>query len=530
MVTSASAEKEPFPGIDANWRLYRSPNFELYSHESDKESRALLWDLEILRADFSRRSGLIKRAKLDVTIFWFSSSREFKAYKGEKHKKSRSLRGYYLANPDRAVIVLSPSNSRGEARRIIYHEYIHHLFAEADFDPAFWYSEGMAELLAGIQIEDGKLEVGHPHSGRIAALRRENLLSLETLFSTTGNTYTANTELHTGLVYAQSWALLHYWIFGNSEIDRENMMRFVDIAGKSYPPVSPSVVYEHFEDCFGKTYVDMLQELKRYVDRGKYTYFTFPLPEVPGKEIYEMNPVSKDEIRIRLAELSYRIDRSSTGRNYLAHSTQWNSADTRPAEVLGAVAVMDGDTKTAIQYWEEAVASGSKNQAVIRELANIYRDKWFSEFDYYLSLPEETTTQFRDLLYKAIDYNPDHSASYETLAWVEASALRPSNLNLNLVQSKFNSLKKRARTLVALSMVRARTGKREEALKILRAMRQLDTDQWALQAAEVISATLEDRPVQTVSTDDRAQEAHKVATGLIRSPVRIPSVPLPEDL
>jgi hypothetical protein len=38
----SAAMTEPFPGVDAKWRYYQSPNFELYSRNSDSESRDLL--------------------------------------------------------------------------------------------------------------------------------------------------------------------------------------------------------------------------------------------------------------------------------------------------------------------------------------------------------------------------------------------------------------------------------------------------------------------------------------------------------
>ncbi len=223
-------------------------------------SRALLRNLELLRAEFVDRYRIPERKRLEITVYAFGTDREFRAYRPESMGKHSRIDGFYHEDPDRAVILLAPSEGRDEARRLIFHEYVHHLFAAAEQDPPTWYNEGMAELLAGIRVENDHLEIGHPVPGRLFALQREKLLSLETLFAVGRNSPIYRSNDHTGLFYAESWALLHYWYFGNSKLSRDAIDRFVQVASSS-DHIDGVRLHAWFRECFGMEYTHMLRGL-----------------------------------------------------------------------------------------------------------------------------------------------------------------------------------------------------------------------------------------------------------------------------
>jgi hypothetical protein len=277
-------------------------------------------------------------------------------------------------------------------------------------------------------------------------------------------------------------------------------------------------------------YVDMSKRLERYVRTGTYTYGTQNVPAIEPASTYAIAAVPEDEMRLRLAELAYRVNRSPVGRSVLSLATLRPLADPRPYELLGAVAALEGDATTAADSWEQAVAAGSTNVAILRELALIECRTWFREFDYNLHLPADATARLRTRLLRSIEHEPQQTAAYEMLAWVEAFAEDRSIANVNLVQKQFRTLPKKARTLVGLAMVRVRVGAPAEALKMLQSLEKLDPDLWTAQAAEVISATLEDRPVQKLSDPRGGTAVNSEAGSVIKSSRRLPSVPLPDDL
>jgi len=491
----AAPAKEALAGVDDKWRFYQSPNFELFSRTSDAESRELLHNLELLRAVFAERFKLVERTKLEVTVYSFRTMEDFHAYSPEAYRKSDFFKGFYLARPDRAVIVVAPVEEWATAQRLIFHEYVHHLFRSAGETPPVWFNEGMADLLATIRVEGDELEIGRPHEGRLSTLRNGTLLPLETLFSVDQQSPIYRTGEHTGLFYAESWALLHYWYFGQSDLPRDRIERFLRLA-RDRKTATPQALRPLFTECFGIDYPEMQRRLERYVETGSYRFVRQPVPKLDDAKSYAMRAVPRDELRLRLAELALRVNRSALGKLTLLDAVQKNPADPRPFEALGTDAMADRDESTARERWEQALDAGSRNAAIYRELGLIESRGWFRQFDYYFQLPPDAATRLRTRLLRSIEDSPNQIAGYEMLAWVEAFAPEPSVGNVKLVLAHFAALTEQRRTLVALAMVCVRSKENGSAKELLDKLDTMEPDPWTAHAAEVVRAKLEGRPVR----------------------------------
>lgn len=523
----AQAGRTALTAVDDRWRHYKSPNFESYSHTDDTSSRELLRNLEILRALFIGRFKTVERTRLDVTVYSFSNAEDFRAYADEATRKNDHVKGYYQAGPVRAIISLSPMETEDGAQRVIFHEYIHHLFRLTEADPSLWFNEGTAELLAGIRIEGDRLEIGHPPgAGGILALREAKLLPLETLFSVDHDSPIYRGKEHAGVFYAESWALLHYWNFGQSKIPKAAVDRFLRVAQNE--KLSKLVnLRTLFRECFAMDYPDMVKQLEKYVDSGTYKYGKEPLPAIPPVSSYEMRVVSRDEITVRLAELAVRSDPTGVGKVALLDAASRSPADSRALEALGTVALYSGEPELAMERWEAAVAAGSQNPAVVRELSLMESRQWMEEFNHDFRLPPERAERLRTRLKKSIAYEPLQSAAYEMLAWVEAYSSPFVAENINLVQKNFNKLKHRDRTLVALAFMRVRANLPAQAKEMLTGLDTLECDLWSLQAAENIRARIDGRLPQQVASraGDSGTMVDMAESG--GRMLRVPSVKLP---
>lgn len=511
-------------GVDDKWRYYRSPNFELYSRNSESESRELLHNLELLRAVCLERFKFTERARLDITVYYFRTVEDFRAYGAEFYGKSNFFKGYYFSRPDRAVISLAPSETAEGAQRMIFHEYVHHLFRTAEENPPVWFNEGLAEFLAGMRVDGDSIEIGHPHAGRLRALRAEKLMPLGTLFGVTHQSPILRSSDHTGLFYAQSWGLLHYWYCGDGKFPPNAVERFLRVADdrKSADAADLRAV---FNDCFGFDYPEMERRLDRYVGGGTYRYSRRAAPKIDKMSTYEMRLVPREEIRVRLAELALRVNRAPLAKLQLLEAIDKNPADPRPFEVLGVEALMERDENGARDRWEQAVAAGTRNVAIYRELGLIESRTWFHQFDYNFRLPAETTERLRSRLQRSIEYAPQQSAAYEMLAWVEAFAEQPSIRNVNLVQGYFGALQKKQRTLLALAFVRVRVDKPDEARALLDQLDKMEPDAWTARGAEIVRAKLEGRPARrppgATTTPGKPRQFVPAA------PLKVPSMDLP---
>jgi len=505
---AVGASRDRFPGESAKWRRYQSPNFELFSANRDSESRELLHDLELLRALFYQTFKLKERQPQEVTIYFFSEDKAFKAYCQPQQRQS--LAGYYLYRPDRAVIAISPAWSDESQRYVIFHEYIHHLNRALASDPPLWYNEGVAELFSTIEVEKNHAMLGKPLPWHISSLRRETLLPLEKLFAVDWTSPIYNNGKHSGQFYAESWALLHFWHFGNTKLDRRKFELFTLYLMNEPDGAVPSQRRQVFKDLLGFDFPEMEKLLADYVSGGSFSFYEAPLPKIFDSKSYEWRAVDHDEIRDRLAELSLRVNRSSDARLVMLQATEKSPVTPRVWEVLGTDAGADGDYDVAEERWQKALDAGSHNPAIFHEIGQIEARRWFARFDYYFRLPPPRAEQLRTLLKRSIECAPDQFAAYETLAWVEASVAKPNLANVNLVQEHFKSLRDKSRTLVALALVRVHLDDQTGATTLLDQLALLKSDNWVENAAEIVRAQLEGRAPRKINRPETPEPSQTI--------------------
>jgi Tfp pilus assembly protein PilF len=507
------AETEQFPGTNDGWRHFQSPHFDLYSEDRGWDSRGFLHKLELLRASFLDSFQLIERRPLEVTLYYFGSERDFRAYKPEELGFMPG--GFYHADSDHAVIVLAPRDDEHGAQRVIFHEYVHHLFWVAEEYPPAWFNEGMAEMFSTIDEESGRLVFGRMIPDRIRLLQQEEMLPLETLFAVDHKSPVFTTGTHgVGVFYAESWALMHYLYLGVSKLPEDRLNLFLKALQSPAAVSDPDSLRKSCRQLLGMDYPELLAQLQRYVQSGIYREGMLPLPKIADGSAYAMRLVPRDEIRERLAELSLRINRAPVARRALVDMLEKNPDDVHLHEVLGMNALRDSDEAVAREHWEKAVTLGSDNPAIYHELAQM-ESGWFRQFDYYFRLPAERAQWLRRLLRRSIEYAPNQTAAYEMLAWVEATASEISAANVNLVQSHFNTLHDKPRTLLALALIRLHAGDKDLAAALLEQLDRMNPDASIARAAEIVSAKMEGRAVrklpETLSAD--------------KSPLSLPPVP-----
>ncbi|HET7538202.1 MAG TPA: hypothetical protein VFJ90_17200, partial [Candidatus Didemnitutus sp.] len=254
------------------------------------------------------------------------------------------------------------------------------------------------------------------------------------------------------------------------------------------------------------------------VRSGRYQGRQMPPPQIPPPESYARRPVSRDEIRERLAELALRVNRSPQGKLAMLHAVDNGTDRVRALEVLGMNAMVEEDEIGTRERWEQALAAGSKNPAIYHELGTIETRRWFRSFDYYFRLPPARADYLRSLLQRSIEYAPKQSSAYEMLAWVEAAAPEPSVANVNLVQEHFNSLKDKPRTLLALVMVRIRINDLATARSLLDSLEKMPLDEknaaTMTHAIKFVRARLDSRPldesIETPATETAGKPGLKI--------------------
>lgn len=456
-------------------------------------SRDLLYRLELLHRVFLSANGLGERDPVPVTVYLFDRRKDFDAYKPDSVAKS-AVRGLYLSRPDRATIMVVSGEQFEETRRVIFHEYIHHLLRVTGATPPLWLNEGMAEVFSTIEVKGDKLIFGRPIPGHVYQLQTSTLIPLASLFMSGAAGIYGSGDSHAGLFYAQSWALLHYWYFGRTKTSKDRIDQFIAVCMQQGRQIEAAELQVLFREATGGDYAQMQDRLESYVRTGKYQARTMPLPSgVPERGSFAARSVPSDELRERLAELALRVRSDPHARLVLLEAIRGPRA-ARALETLGTHALVEQNENVAMQRWREAVAAGSSNPAVYHQIGIRESRRWFRSFDFYFRLPPETAEELRTLLRRSIEFAPRQSAAYELLAWVEASAPNPDPVAVNLVQRKFDALEEKAHTLVALALSRVRLGDRKGGLELLDAAERLDPSEHTRHAIGICRRVLEGKP------------------------------------
>ncbi len=483
------------PGADDKWRHLQSPNFEVYSRNSEGDSRQLLYNLELVHAIFFETFGFTPVRTMPVTVYFFSRDRHFEFYNPAGYEKVRNIAAFYHPELDRGVMTVAPLPSYEAAQQLAFGSYTYHLLRLMDEAAPVWFSQGVAGVFQNLELLSKEFELGRSDANRVGRLQQARFIPVEAMFAADHQTRVFRENQNNHLFRDESWALVHYLYFGRHELPRDKLSAFVRHVLEHSQRFDAETTRRVFEELLGISYAELNKRLGDYLRKGRYVYTRHALPKVAAAGTYALRRVPKDEINLRLAELALRVNRAPQGRLLLLQGVDRLPEDVRLYETLGADAAKDGDWHLAAEWWGKALAHGSENPAALHELAMHEGRQRFSTVDLYYRLPAEATEHLRTLLHKSIAASPRQAQAYELLAWVEATAQTPSIRNVNLVQAHFNLLKQPQRTLLALAMVRLRLGMTEDAAKLLNAIENAGADAETRYALEIIRAHLEGRPV-----------------------------------
>ncbi|MBL9215454.1 MAG: hypothetical protein JNG83_08270 [Opitutaceae bacterium] len=490
MAAARAAEPEAFIGTSDRWRHLVSPHFEVYSQESEREARRQLYHLEVLHAVFFDMLKFVEPRRTPMTVYGFNQEKAFAAYIPRQFGRDR-VSGFFFAGPDRDVIVTGPAFSDRASREMIFHEFVHRMVRATGKSLPPWYNEGLAELFATVQVDrkTNSVELGRLSPNRVRVAATQKFLPMEQLFAIGYDSPLYVESKHAGIFYAQSWATLHYWLFGQSKLPPDAAGRFLErVSGRGAP--QGAQLREEFKAIFGIDYPEMQRRIESYLSGGRYLLKRQNLPDIPTEDTYEARPVPVDEIRIRLAELALRVNRTAEARAFLKKAVRQaarkGGPDARLLEALGGDALMGKDEAWAMVWWLEAVEEGSMNPAVVRYVSQAEACGELRSFNLGFRLSEEAAERLRMLLTRSLALEPEQSAGYEQLAMVEAAAPRPLLRNLVLVQQNFSRIGDLHATGLMFALACHRLGRTEEALGMLDELaRHPQTEQAASRLAEV---------------------------------------------
>src|SRR5262249_22459867 len=127
-----------------------------------------------------------------------------------QNKGATKLAGLYRQASDKnfALIRTDVQGTGSNPYHVVYHEYAHGLFRLNYRGLPLWLDEGLAESGGNSSIDNRGARTGMADARQIRLLRQYPLLPISTLVSIDASSPLYNTQDHSGIFYAESWALV----------------------------------------------------------------------------------------------------------------------------------------------------------------------------------------------------------------------------------------------------------------------------------------------------------------------------------
>src|SRR5690606_5598922 len=196
----------------------------------------------------------------------------------------------FFANHGTWSVIGIPAKGKEEMRSTVYHEAVHWFLSADPTERPVWFEEGLAETFSTFEIKGKKGRLGLPAQENVDYLQYVGVRPLEEVIAATRD------EAHTRVgYYPQAWAFVHYLLFGSNGELRSKLTEFLRLQ-------RGTDVDTAFTTAFGVPYRGLTNDLRAYVERGRYFVAEVEVPDRGAEMSVSAAPAASVEFALaRLA-------------------------------------------------------------------------------------------------------------------------------------------------------------------------------------------------------------------------------------
>ena len=253
LATPALASEKP-------WTEARSAHFRVITNGSNGDARKVLREFEQMRWVFaSRIPGARLEAGAPLTVFATRDEETAKTLDpGMWRRMGESLAGAYHAGREKQYALVRLDTWGGDgAKQVVYHEYTHSILRLNSHYLPLWLNEGLAEFYGYTRFEEHRIYLGAP-TERYRTLRNRTPMPVQALISMT------RMPSDEQMFYTQSWALVHFLIYGPGMENGQRMDKFFGMLQQAIPQEKA------FEQVFGD-FKSVNKGLASYMQQPTFT-------------------------------------------------------------------------------------------------------------------------------------------------------------------------------------------------------------------------------------------------------------------
>lgn len=463
------------------WINLATKNFNIISNADEDATRKIALKLEQFHYSFSKIFQLPLERAIKTTVMVFKTESSFNPYKPLYNGRPANVAGYFQGGEDENLIVMDITANKERPLSVVYHEYTHLLTSNTPRDWPLWLKEGLAELYSSFDIYNGMVLLGVPIPRHVSLLRRKSLIPLADLVSVRRGSPLYNERDRQGIFYAESWALCHYMMIGDSNAREARMVEYTALINQGVASD------EAFARAFKSSTTEIEKLLKRYVSSNDYTGNVYKLPGIEGERDISANPISEAEVQYYLGNLLARTNRIDEAEVLLKKAIEMDPQLAGPYEGLGFVAVRRHLFDEALERFKQATQRGSKNH-----LAHYYYAEMLLR-QVIGNVKPALAKQIGDELRAAIRLMPGFAFAHYALA--NLAVMTDENLKegLDAATTAVKLEPQNKRFAFALAQLQAKTHDYAEAKKTLEPLLSPDVDPKLVESARAEMKTIEDR-------------------------------------
>lgn len=398
------------------WISLRTKNFNLVSNGDEGETRQLALKLEQFRAIISRLTSTSLIAPVPITVVVFKSDGSFKPFKPLYNGKPANLSGFFQRSEDENVIALDMNARAEHPMAVIFHEYTHLFTAYTPIAWPLWLKEGVAEVYSTFDVKKNEVSIGKPVTHHVLLLRENKFVPFETLFSVVHSSPVYNERDKQGVFYAESWALVHYLMYGNNGARQQQLIQFILALGRG------ANVERAFSEVFKTDFATMEKELRRYIGKDSYPGMIFTMDSTEGEKEISVRPISDAEVQFNLGNLLMRINRLEDAEPYFSQAIALDSKLAGPWEGRGFIAMRQNKYSEAKDHFKQAAALGSQNHLVHYYYAESIQRELMGDRGSVSVIQHDLAQTMIDELKTSIKLMPGFAPAYRLLAFVYLAA------------------------------------------------------------------------------------------------------------
>lgn len=403
------------------WTSLRTRNYVLVGNASEEDIRAMAVQLERFRDIFTRYfRGAALNSPVPTTVIVFKSDGSFAPYKPLFRGQRSDVAAYFQSDVDMNYITLT-AEKRGQYNpfEMIFHESVHLLVDNKVRTSPAWFNEGLAEYFSTLDFAPDKsgtgkpVIIGKPIVRHILKLRQNKLLPLAMLFEIDRASPFYNEREKSSLFYAESWALVHYLIHGQSGRRQPQLARFLELLA------SGTALAQSFQQAFESDYATIEKELKEYVRQDKYQATVFrDVDSTDSVRESKSEPITEAQALAHLGDLLLHYERNDDAAKHLLQALTLAPELSTAHASLGMLYARQRDFAAAKAHLQRALKSDPQNYLAHYYYAYALSSEPMDRQQTVTSYAPEAASEMRVALTRAMELAPNFPEPYRLLAFV----------------------------------------------------------------------------------------------------------------